>query len=442
MDMAEKIVRRIGGRLMGAALFVSLVLGHGTASAADDGGGGGSRIFMTTATGGGGALIAVERVEPWKHVHIADLDSADAAVQSAFGRVFVVEPESDLVRVFDGEGKELNSFSVGVGTQPRDIYVVAPNLAYVSRFGASHLYRVNPMTGEGSDAIDLSVLADEDGNPDMVRMASDGERLFVQIRRVDAEKPWLAGPAALAVIDLATETLLDADPKTLKIDGIELDGPSARLRMHVASDASFLLVSATAENHLDLSGGIEYINLNTLTSEGFIAAESELAAIGGFVMVDDERGYFLFHTDIVASNHLKPFTITHGPDTGLEIVFDWGNYLDALLIDPLTGLLYMPASAGGMYVVDTANDEQLTKTPIALGGMPMDMVIGPVGLTPDLNGDGSVGVPDLIILLSSWGACSDCSPGTGTGTGTCPADLDGNCAVGVADVLIVLSSWG
>ena len=52
----------------------------------------------------------------------------------------------------------------------------------------------------------------------------------------------------------------------------------------------------------------------------------------------------------------------------------------------------------------------------------------------DLNGDGVVGVADLLILLSSWGPCKDC--------GDCSADIDGNCVVGVSDLLILLANWG
>lgn len=52
----------------------------------------------------------------------------------------------------------------------------------------------------------------------------------------------------------------------------------------------------------------------------------------------------------------------------------------------------------------------------------------------DINGDGVVGVKDLLILLANWGPCGDCQD--------CPADLDGNCAVGVSDLLILLSNWG
>ncbi len=52
----------------------------------------------------------------------------------------------------------------------------------------------------------------------------------------------------------------------------------------------------------------------------------------------------------------------------------------------------------------------------------------------DLDGDGHVGVPDLLILLASWGLCADC--------GDCPADLDGDCSVGVPDLLLLLANWG
>ena len=52
----------------------------------------------------------------------------------------------------------------------------------------------------------------------------------------------------------------------------------------------------------------------------------------------------------------------------------------------------------------------------------------------DLDGDGSVGVADLLILLANWGPCADCD--------NCPADIDGDCIVSIADLLILLANWG
>lgn len=51
----------------------------------------------------------------------------------------------------------------------------------------------------------------------------------------------------------------------------------------------------------------------------------------------------------------------------------------------------------------------------------------------DLTGDGSIGVADLLILLSQWGACPDPK--------NCPADLTNDGSVGVLDLLLLLGNW-
>ncbi len=53
------------------------------------------------------------------------------------------------------------------------------------------------------------------------------------------------------------------------------------------------------------------------------------------------------------------------------------------------------------------------------------------GCPADLDGDGSVAVPDLLALLAAWGP----NPGH-------PADLDGDGSVAVPDLLELLSAWG
>ena len=49
----------------------------------------------------------------------------------------------------------------------------------------------------------------------------------------------------------------------------------------------------------------------------------------------------------------------------------------------------------------------------------------------DLNGDGTVFVIDLLMLLMDFGSCDDS-----------PADLDGDGCVGVADLLTLLGNFG
>ena len=417
------------------ATCVSLLLGTAAASA-------GPRpdatIFVVTGSfGGAGTLVSMQRQSPWEAVTVATLDSPDAAVQSFSGLIYVVEPATDLIRVFDAAGTEVRSFSVGDRTRPRDILGVTRTRAYVTRAGSTHLYRVDPQTGVGSDVIDLAVFADADGNPDMERMATDGSRLFIQLRRMGE-----GTNGAIAVVDLASESLIDADPGTPKIDVIELIGPAPRLRMHVDGDGAFLLVSATDGDHLSLGGGVEFVDLQTLASNGLLLAEAELAALGGFVMTGESEGYFLFHTDIVPSNHLQQFTIADGAVPGPEIVFDFGVYLDALLFDPRTGLLYMPASVGGLYVVDTATNQPVMRQPVLLPGFPVDQVIGPVGSPYDLTGDGVVGIVDLLDLLAAWGDCAAPCPPTCVADIAAPGGPGADCTVDILDFLLLLASWG
>ncbi|MCH7797135.1 MAG: hypothetical protein IID28_01655 [Planctomycetes bacterium] len=52
----------------------------------------------------------------------------------------------------------------------------------------------------------------------------------------------------------------------------------------------------------------------------------------------------------------------------------------------------------------------------------------------DLDGDGTVGITDFLLLLGAWGPCGEC--------GACLADIDGDCQVGINDMLILLGAWG
>ena len=49
----------------------------------------------------------------------------------------------------------------------------------------------------------------------------------------------------------------------------------------------------------------------------------------------------------------------------------------------------------------------------------------------DLDGDGTIAVPDLLLLLAVWGL----DPGG-------PPDFDGDGAVAVPDLLLLLAAWG
>ena len=55
----------------------------------------------------------------------------------------------------------------------------------------------------------------------------------------------------------------------------------------------------------------------------------------------------------------------------------------------------------------------------------------------DVDGDGTVGILDFLLLIGAWGPCPQpCPPPN------CLGDLDGDCEVGITDFLIVLGNWG
>ena len=49
----------------------------------------------------------------------------------------------------------------------------------------------------------------------------------------------------------------------------------------------------------------------------------------------------------------------------------------------------------------------------------------------DIDGNGSVGVDDLLALIANWGPCTGCA-----------GDFDESGAVGVDDLLLLIGAWG
>ena len=70
----------------------------------------------------------------------------------------------------------------------------------------------------------------------------------------------------------------------------------------------------------------------------------------------------------------------------------------------------------------------------AIDDLDISTVVCDEPVVGDIDGDGIVGLSDLLILLADWGRCADCDD--------CPSDLDGDCTVGLSDLLTLLANWG
>jgi hypothetical protein len=156
-----------------------------------------------------------------------------------------------------------------------------------------------------------------------------------------------------------------------------------------------------------------------------------------------------FHEDVIAD--AADFSIV-GDSTGpatFAMAYDAVSHTVTLTPDgPLPGDDYTLTVADA--IVDVAAglplDGELSdpSDPQALpsgDGLPggdasIRFTVTPAEVVGDLDGDGSVGIIDFLLLLGAWGPCPDpCPP-------SCSADLDGDCDVGINDFLMLVGNWG
>jgi hypothetical protein len=90
--------------------------------------------------------------------------------------------------------------------------------------------------------------------------------------------------------------------------------------------------------------------------------------------------------------------------------------------------------AGDPAFIPQPGETDLDGGPRVVGGR-VDMGADEFRQPADLDGDGSVGILDLLMLLAAWGPCDPpCPP-------SCPGDIDGDCTVGIVDLLQLLANW-
>jgi hypothetical protein len=188
--------------------------------------------------------------------------------------------------------------------------------------------------------IDLSPLADADGLPEALKLASCGRRVFAQLRRVDhaSGAPAPIG-AALAVIDLeraGSDRVVDVDPNAAGVQGIALAG---RPDFDMPADcAAGILYVAEPEPLMQGGGGYEQVDLGTLTARDLPIDTG--AQVGGFEIVGPDQYWLITHTDFGpgASSHLTFFGAT-SPDTHNTFA---SEHVDDLALDRDEDLLFFP----------------------------------------------------------------------------------------------------
>jgi len=352
-----------------------------------------------------GSFSLIELTSPWEgDLNLAPMHTDNVAVTHN-GLIYVVNRwGGDNIQVLDpAQGHAtVRQFSVGTGSNPHDIAFVSDTRAFVTRYESAELWEVDPSTGEHTDTIDLSPLADSDGLPEMDGLAIHDGSLYVSVQRLDRSSwPWVPEPPSyLAVIDLADNTLRDIDPQTPGIQGIALAATNPNSLIHVDPMTGDFLIGEQGIGGV-LDGGIERIDPETGES-------------GGFVVTEETLGNDLYEWDGFTGRRGFAVTLTQ-PDYGTEVVafdFSSGERLATLLssnlyvyadviIDPYRDQAVIADRTlenPGLRIFSMSSLEEMTQTVVSTGLFPHHLLKLPASGTGVGDSEPLASRP----LLNAW----------------------------------------
>ena len=289
----------------------------------------------------------------------------------------------NLISIIDAEDLSvLGSIVLDHGADPRDVALVDGYAAVVSQYGRAELLEIDLRT-HAITPIDLSALADSDGLPEPLKLASCGRRVFAQLRRVDHSTgaPAAIG-AVLAVIDLdlpVGERVLDTDPRAPGLQGIALEGrPNFDMPVDCVADTLYVAEPAPL---MQGGGGYEQVDLATLTARDFPIDTG--AEVGGFEVLRPDLYWLITHTEFGPgpSSHLN---LVGGLSSETHNTFA-DEHVNDLALDREEDLLFFPdpcvprpsnpACDTGVHVFHAHSGERAAETGVKVGFEPIEVVV-------------------------------------------------------------------
>jgi hypothetical protein len=329
-----------------------------------------------------GRVSVADVVPPWSVDDPVATIHSDADARYHDGLVYVINHlYGDNIQVLDPsqDFATILQFSVGPGSNPHDMAFVSESRAYVSRNESAILYEVDPTTGAVTDSVDLSPLADADGLPEMSGMALRGGLLFVAVQRLDRDYYWIpVPPSYLAVIDTATNELVDVDTVSPGVQGIELPATNPYRDILVDEDTGFLYVACSARWG-PLDGGIVEVDPVALEAVRVVSTEAQLGGdLYDFTLPVSGRAHAVIST---LSPSWEQFCVAFDWSTGEKISNVWKpggyNVMDVEVHEG-SGQLFLADRtyvSPGIRVFDLSDGGQLTTGPIGASLPPHDLLV-------------------------------------------------------------------
>ena len=288
-----------------------------------------------------GRMASLDVAAPWTVRASAALGAAIGSVRCRAGRCLVVHPSpADSISVVSAADlSQGEPIALERGSDPRDVAFVGDDAAVVGLYNRAELLLID-LRQRKATAINLTPLADADGLPEVLKLASCGRQVFAQLRRVDhdSQAPSPLGPA-LAAIDLdrpAGDQLLDADPELPGPQGIALAGPP-NFDMPVDCAGRILWI-AEPEPLMQGGGGYEVVELDALVADDLPIDTG--AEVGGFEVVGPGEYWLITHTEFGPgpSSHLN-FVGDTTPPTYNTFA---NEHVNDLALDRVENLLFFP----------------------------------------------------------------------------------------------------
>ena len=385
------------GRLL--AMIVSLIVLAGNGAGAESG------LYVITSDFQTGSTAYLAPGSQTPEIDLLTIH-ADAEARFYDGRIYVLNrlgQDNILVLDADDLSNPLIQFSVGNGTNPKDIEFAGPDKAYVSRYDSASLLIVNPRDGSELGEIDLSAFADGDGLPEMSSMGIVGSRLYVTCQRLDRDGGWgPVGDSYLVVIDMETDTIVDVDANVDGVQGISLAAINPYSLVVVGSQ----IVVSGAAGFGDRAGGIEVIDTATNTGGGLVISEADLGGdVATLVMTSTTKGYVIVGDENFV-NSIKPFDLASGT-VGEALAGHSGGFTPGMAVDGARLIVadsgtFSDPDAAGLLIYDANSGEKLAG-PISVGLPPTGItVMGDVVLPTAVLEEASQGLPKASSLGNAY----------------------------------------
>lgn len=321
---------------------------------------------------------------------VAPVPHTDAMLRSFFGLLYIINRFGrDSIQVVDpgADFATVAEYSAGGGTNPQDLLVLSDSKAYLSLYqsedvaGKQEVMVIHPQTGAVQKVIDLTGLTDDDGErlarPTL--MTQVGAEIWVLIQDLDSSFQAVTN-GKIAVINTASDSLVDVDPEQAGIQAIELVGYNPfDIQYNEAADLVYVsMVGTFNENFLtDLDnglGGIETIDPESSISNGIVIADEALGGYPGRIsMASETLGFTTSDSKRVVSFDPSALTVIdenlyESPGTFLpEILVDQGERLLITERGDATG------QNAGLVIIDL--ESGTVRGPFDVGGPPNSMAL-------------------------------------------------------------------